>query len=177
MNLASRSKLSKVTIACVFCLSSIFANPSAAYSQEKPIFYMFAKPGCYAAYSKPNQTIPLYSIKKIYPVSCFSPHHFEVFWAGQFTAKEEKVGAGRLQVVTSCMQKSKEFVFYGRNANFYNYSADEQQLIGNWNADTGVESQRFPYRSVCYASVSTKSWLFIKEINFPIIKGFEKYDN
>ena len=174
MNLASRSKLSKVTIACVFCLSSIFANPSAAYSQEKPIFYMFAKPGCYAAYSKPNQTIPLYSIKKIYPVSCFSPHHFEVFWAGQFTIK---VGAGTRQSINSCSQKSKEFVFYGRNANFYNYSADEQRFIGNWEADPGVESQRFPNRTVCYTSVSTKSFLFIKEINFPIIKGYEKYDN
>ena len=177
MNLASRSKLSKVTIACVFCLSSIFANPSAAYSQEKPIFYMFAKPGCYAAYSKSIQTIPLYSIKKIYPVSCFAPHHFEVFWAGQFSTKIGKVGADGRAVVSSCSQKSKEYGFWGRNANFYNYTPDEMQVIGNWTSDYGVESQRFPNRSICYAVVSTESMLFIKEIDYPIVKGHEKYDN
>jgi hypothetical protein len=44
-------------------------------------------------------------------------------------------------------------------------------------ADMAVESQRFPNRSICYAGVTDRSWLYIKEINSPIIKGHEKYDN
>ncbi len=148
-----------------------------SYAQEKPIFYMFAKPGCYSAYSQSNPRIPMYSIKKIYPVSCSAPHHFEVFWAGQIKTIDGRVGAGGREVVNNCLEKSKQLVFYSRDSKQYNWHIGEEQFIGNWMADMGVESQRFPNRSICYAGVTDKSWLYIKEINSPIIKGHEKYDN
>lgn len=159
-------------------LSFTLLNSSAnAYVDKKPIFYLWAKPGCYSANLKSCPTIPMYSIKKIYPVSCFSPHHFEVFYAGQFTTKDGRVGAGGREVVTDCLKKSKKLGFYARSSNSYNWSKDEEELIGNWMADIGAESQRFPNRSICYAGVTTKSWLYIKEVNTPIIKGYERYDN
>ena len=119
----------------------------------------------------------MYSVKKIYPVSCFAPHHFEVFYAGQFTTKDGRVGAGGREVVADCLQKSKALGFYMRSSKSYNWSKDEQALIGNWMADIGAESQRFPNRSICYTSITTKSWLYIKEVNFPIIRGYETYDS
>lgn len=154
-----------------------YVNWAYAYSQEKPIFYMFAKPGCYSAYTNTNPKIPMYSIKKIYPVSCLAPHHFEVFWAGQIKTIDGRVGAGGKEVVNNCLKKSKHLDFYARNSKLYNWSAGEEQFIGNWMADMGVESQRFPNRSICYAGVTDRSWLFIKEINSPIIKGYERYVN
>lgn len=138
---------------------------------------MFAKPGCYAGYSKSQPLIPMYSIKKIYPVSCFAPHHFEVFWAGQIKTLDGKVVADGREVINNCLDKSKKLGFYTRNSNSYNWSTNEEQFIGNWMADMGVESQRFPKRSICYAGVTTKSWFFMKEIDFPIIRGHEKYAN
>ena len=86
-----------------------------------------------------------------------------------------KVGAGGREVVTDCLNKSKSLGFYSRPANAYNWSKYEEVLIGNWMADIGAESQRFPNRSICYTSVTTKSWLYIKEVNLPIIRGYEKY--
>ena len=150
---------------------------ASAYSEKKPIFYLWAKPGCYSTNLKSSPTVPMYSVKKIYPVSCLAPHHFEVFYAGQFTTKDGRVGAGGREVVADCLQKSKALGFYTRSAKSYNWSKDEEALIGNWMADIGAESQRFPNRSICYTSITTKSWLYIKEVNSPIIRGYEKYDN
>jgi hypothetical protein len=156
----------------------IFSGQHAsAYLENKPIFYMWAKPGCYSATLKSSPTIPLQSLKKLYPVSCLSPHHFEVFYAGQFKTKDGRIGAGGKEVVSACLAKSKEFAFNQRNSSSYNWSQDEEDLIGNWMADMGVEAQRFPNRNICYVSVTTKSWLYIKELNLPRIRGFEKYDN
>jgi hypothetical protein len=156
----------------------IFSGQHAsAYLENKPIFYMWAKPGCYSATLKSSPTIPLQSLKKLYPVSCLSPHHFEVFYAGQFKTKDGRIGAGGKEVVSACLAKSKEFAFNQRNSSSYNWSQDEEDLIGNWMADMGVEAQRFPNRNICYVSVTTKSWFYIKELNLPIIRGFEKYDN
>ncbi len=150
---------------------------TSAYVDKKPVFYLWAKPGCYSANLKSSLTIPMYSVKKIYPVSCLAPHHFEVFYAGQFTTKDGRAGAGGREVVADCLQKSKALGFYIRSAKSYNWSKDEEALIGNWMADIGAESQRFPNRSICYTSITTKSWLYIKEVNSPIIRGYEKYDN
>lgn len=119
----------------------------------------------------------MYSIKKIYPVSCFAPHHFEVFWSGQIKTIDGKVGAGGREAVNNCLNKSKRLGFYVRDPNQYNWSGDEELFIGNWMADMGVEAQRFPNRSICYAGVTNRSWLYIKEINSPITRGHEKYDN
>lgn len=166
----------KLFIFLLQALIGLQVSSAAAYIEKKPIFYLWAKPGCYSANLKNSLTIPMYSVKKIYPVSCFSPHHFEVFYAGQFTTKDGKTGAGGREVVADCLTKAKTLGFYQRSANSYNWSKDEEELIGNWMADIGAESQRFPNRSICYTSVTTKSWLYIKEVNSPIIKGFEKYD-
>jgi hypothetical protein len=155
----------------------ILVNHANAYIENKPIFYMWASPGCYSATLKLSPTIPLYSIKKIYPVSCLSPHHFEVFYAGQLMGSDGKAMVSGSEIVKNCLKKSKEFQFYQRNINSYNWSNNEEYLIGNWKADNGAESQRFPNRNICYASLSTKSFLYIKEINFPMIRGYEKYDN
>ena len=174
----SRVNLTMKLFILVLVLHFAFPVSSAtAYVDKKPIFYLWAKPGCYSANLKSSPTIPMYSVKKIYPVSCFSPHHFEVFYAGQFTTKDGKAGAGGQEVVTDCLNKSKSLGFYSRPANAYNWSKYEEVLIGNWMADIGAESQRFPNRSICYTSVTTKSWLYIKEVNLPIIRGYEKYDN
>jgi len=167
----------KLLVGIVVFNITLPVTSASAYLDKKPVFYLWAKPGCYSANLKSSPTIPMYSVKKIYPVSCLSPHHFEVFYAGQFKTKDGKVGAGGREVVTDCLQKSKSLGFYARSANSYNWSKDEEELIGNWMADVGAESQRFPNRSICYASVTTKSWLYIKEVNSPIIRGFEKYDN
>lgn len=82
-----------------------------AYLDKKPIFYLWAKPGCYSANLKSSPTIPMYSIKKIYPVSCFAPHHFEVFYAGQFTTKDGRVGAGGREVVSDCLKNPRNLGF------------------------------------------------------------------
>lgn len=156
-------------------LTTIQATPVLA--KTKPIFYMYAEPGCYSSNLRSNPTIPMYSIKKLYPVSCFEPHHFEVFWVGQIKPKKESKGIGGKEAVNECLQKSKELGYYKRNANFYNWSAGEELLIGNWMADIGTESQRFPNKTICYTSLTTKSWIYIKEVNYPLIRGFEKYES
>ena len=170
-------KISILTV--MFIVTSLLIAPyqASAYRENKPIFYMWAKPGCYSATLKSSPTIPLYSIRKIYPVSCFSPHHFEVFYAGQLMGANGKFADGMQEIVKACLKKSTDFQFYKRISSSYNWSKDEEDLIGNWQADNGAESQRFPNRTICFTSVSTKSWLYIKEINFPLIRGYEKYDN
>ena len=170
-------KISILTVMFIVTSSLIAPHQASAYIQNKPIFYMWAKPGCYSATLKSSPTIPLYSIRKIYPVSCFSPHHFEVFYAGQLIGSNGKFAAGTQEIVKACLKKSTDFQFYKRISNSYNWSKDEEGLIGNWQADNGAESQRFPNRTICFTSISTKSWLYIKEINFPLIVGYEKYDN
>ena len=177
MNLIISRKFINLLLVISLIIPIQYVDRTYAYSQEKPIFYMFAKPGCYSGYSQSNPSFPMYSIKKIYPVSCFAPHHFEVFWAGQIRTIDGRVGAGGREVVNNCLDKSKRLGFYARNSKLYNWSVGEEQFIGNWMADMGVESQRFPNRSICYAGVTDRSWLYIKEINSPIIKGHEKYDN
>jgi hypothetical protein len=172
MNLNTRLLVGILVINITLPVSS-----TSAYVDKKPVFYLWAKPGCYSANLKSSPTIPMYSVKKIYPVSCLAPHHFEVFYAGQFTTKDGRVGAGGREVVADCLQKSKTLGFYIRSDKSYNWSKDEEALIGNWMADIGAESKRFPNRSICYTSITTKSWLYIKEVNSPVIRGYEKYDN
>ena len=170
-------KISILTVMVIAFELSISPYQASAYLENKPIFYMWAKPGCYSATLKSSPTIPLYSVKKIYPVSCLSPHHFEVFYAGQLLGANGKLAAGGREIVKECLKKSTDFQFYKRVSSSYNWSKDDEELIGNWKADNGAESQRFPNRIICYTSVTTKSWLYIKEINSPLIRGFEKYDN
>ena len=169
-NLVSRFLAFTLILSCMI----ILPHQVNAITNQKAVFYLFAKPGCYSATNGSSATISMISIKKIYRVPCETPHHFEVFWSGQILTADKNPTPDGKSVIKDCQRYASKVQSNKRNASMYNWSNDEEIFIGNWMADIGPEAKRFPNRVICYQGVTTKAWTFIKEINTPISKGFEK---
>lgn len=163
----------------VALISLIFGlvYPTQTMADDKAVFYLFAKPGCYSATRGTSPTISMISIKKIYRVSCVTPHHFEVYWSGQILTPDQNPTPDGKSVIKDCQRFASKVPMNKRTNAMYNWSKDEEIFIGNWMADIGPEAKRFPNRVICYQGVTTKAWTYIKEINSPISKGFDKYEN
>ena len=163
-----------------FILISVFvglsASQNSAVGLEKPprsILYIAAEPGCYSATYVSTKTIPFVAPKKLYPVSCFSKHHYEVFWAGQMNTRPGNPIPESKESANLCVEKGKSLKFNARNSNDYNFSANETSGTGNWLADRGPEAKRYPKRVVCYMGVSNNEFRLFKEIDKPLILGLK----
>lgn len=142
--------------------------------RPKAIFYLNATEGCYSRSLISVSQIPYSNIKKLYRVSCMKPHHFEVFYVGSVPNNNNN-DTGRYSLKI-CGEKFQKLRFNSRPPSAYNWSDFENFAYGNWTADTGPEKIRFEERVVCYASLGMKDQTFYKEVNLPMIKGFEKYE-
>ena len=111
--------------------------------------------------------------KKLFPVSCFEKHHFEVFWSGQVATQPGNPIPASKPASNFCVEKSKELVILGRGSNSYNFGLLETTGTGNWLADKGPEAKRYPKRLVCYMGLSTNEFRYFKEMSQPLIKGLK----
>ena len=147
-------------------------NPAKAVSERpRAILYIAAEPGCYSATYISSKTVPMKAPKKLYPVSCFSKHHFEVFWSGQVETQPGNPIPTSRSSANFCVEKSKTQTVLGRGPNSYNFGIDETTGTGNWLADRGPEAKRYPKRLVCYIGLSTKEFRYFKEMSQPLLKG------
>ena len=172
------SKIKFAFVSAVSIALLISASPPS-YSEDitnrvHAQFYLDAKSGCYSASYISVLRIPMRAIHKIYPVSCFQPHHYEVYWAGQFPFTEKNLMDQGKQAVNMCSKKSTNPIYF-RSPGSYNYTLDEQVFIGNWMADLGPEYKRYKNKIVCYVVLGTKSTRYIKEVDRPLIAGIETY--
>jgi hypothetical protein len=161
-----------ILVTCFFC----FIQISFAWSIEKrpeAILYIAAERGCYSATYISSKTVPMKAPKKLFPVSCFEKHHFEVFWSGQVATQPGNPIPASKPASNFCVEKSKELVILGRGSNSYNFGLLETTGTGNWLADKGPEAKRYPKRLVCYMGLSTNEFRYFKEMSQPLIKGLK----
>lgn len=170
---STRTKLSLLGVLGCFSLLTLCAIPSSFGIDQRPksILYIAAEPGCYSATFISSKSVPMKAPKKLYPVSCYSNHHFEVFWSGQIATRPGNPIPQSKESANICVAKSKELKYYGRNANSYNFGPNETTGTGNWLPDKGPEAKRYPKRVVCYMGLSTNDFRFFKEMSEPMIKG------
>lgn len=157
----------------------IFSTLSSARAEDisqraHAIFYLDAQTGCYSASYISVPRIPMRAIHKIYPVSCFKPHHYEVYWSGDIPFRKKNLMDQGKYVIAECAKKSTNPQYF-RDTRSYNYSRDEQVFVGNWMADLGPEYRRYKNRIICYVVLGTQSTRYIKEVNTPLIAGIEDY--
>jgi hypothetical protein len=172
---------SRIVLVTVISLGFLSLTPTSSRSEDitnrvHAQFYLDTQTGCYSASYISVRRVPMKAIHKLYPVSCFQPHHYEVYWAGQFPFKEKNLMAQGRRAVEMCSKKSTNPIYF-RSPNSYNYSPDEQVFIGNWMADLGPEYKRYKNKIVCYVVLGTKSTRYIKEVDKPLIAGIETYVN
>lgn len=154
----------------------IFIQISFAWSIEKrpeAILYIAAERGCYSATYISSKTVPMTAPKKLFPVSCFEKHHYEVFWSGQVETQPGNPIPSSKPASNFCVEKSKKLVILARGSNSYNFGLLETTGTGNWLADKGPEAKRYPKRLVCYMGLSTNEFRYFKEMSQPLIKGLK----
>jgi hypothetical protein len=154
----------------------LMSNTSVAIGLEtrpQAILYIAAEPGCYSATYVTSTTVPMKAPKKLYPVSCYSKHHFEVFWAGQVETQPGNPIPTSKTSAKFCVEKGDKLTVLGRGPTSYNYGLYETTGTGNWLADKGPEAKRYPKRLVCYIGLSTNEFRYFKEISQPLIKGLQ----
>jgi hypothetical protein len=169
----------RIAIVSVISMGILAVSPNSSHAEDitnrvHAQFYLDAQTGCYSASYISVPRIPMKAIHKLYPVSCFQRHHYEVYWAGQFPFKGKNLMAQGRQAVEMCSKKSTSPIYF-RSPNSYNYASDEQVFIGNWMADLGPEYKRYKNKIVCYLVLGTKSTRYIKEVDKPLIAGIETY--
>ncbi len=165
-----RRIFSTISIVLIFFMNISVQNVNAQVRPEG-ILYIAAETGCYSATYKSQLSVPMTAPKKIYPVSCSTKHHFEVFWSGQIATRLGNPIPSGKESLNFCAEKQKELRFNGRSETSYNFGPDERAGIGNWLPDRGPEAKRFPKRVVCYMGLSTIQFTFFKQIAEPLIKG------
>jgi hypothetical protein len=162
-------------------------NKSLALNSSAPVFflisnkstmslcqgsrYIAAEPGCYSATYISSKTVPMKAPKKLFPVSCSSKHHFEVYWSGQVATQPGNPIPTSRSSANFCLEKSKYQTVLGRGPNSYNFGLNETTGTGNWLADRGPEAKRYPKRLVCYMGLSTNEFRYFKEMSQPLLKG------
>jgi hypothetical protein len=134
---------------------------------------MAAVPGCYSVTFISSKTVPTKPPKRIYRVSCFEKHHFEVFWAGKVSPSMGSPIPSPKRSLEHCLEQSKKFTSYSRSGNSYNFGPNETIGTGNWLSDKGPEAKRFPNRLVCYFALSNSDFRIFKEVDRPLVKGLE----
>lgn len=149
--------------------------PAGFGLEQRPraVLYIAAEPGCYSATYVTARTIPVKAPKKLYQVSCFEKHHYEVYWAGKMKTQPGNPIPGSKASLNHCLEKGKSLVILGRGPSSYNFSSDETTGTGNWLADKGPEAKRYPKRVVCYIGLSTRDFRYFKEMSQPLIKGLK----
>ena len=154
-----------ITISCQ-------ASPALGLeNRPRSVLYISADPGCYSATFVSSSTVPTSPPKKLYPVSCFEKHHYEVFWSGQITTQPGNPIPERTASLNFCSERSKKVKVLGRNSSSYNYGPNETTGTGFWLPDKGPEAKRYPKRLVCYVGLSTNDFQYFKEISQPLLKG------
>ncbi len=156
-------------IAFLALFSMNFAQ--AVTERPKAILYIAAEPGCYSATFVSSKTVPMKAPKKLYPVSCYSKHHFEVYWAGKVATQPGNPIPTSRSSANFCLEKGKLQTVLGRGLQSYNFGPNETTGTGNWLADRGPEAKRYPKRLVCYIGLSTTEFRYFKEMSQPLLKG------
>ena len=161
-----------VTAIAVFI--TLFSSAASAV-EERPraILYIAAEPGCYSATYISAPTIPMKAPKKLYPVSCFEKHHYEVYWSGRIKTQPGNPIPASKASLNHCLDKGKELAILGRGPNSYNFGPNETTGTGNWLADKGPEAKRFPKRVVCYIGLTTTEFRYFKEMSQPLLKELQ----
>lgn len=155
---------------------ALLSQSSSSWGIEKrpeAILYIAAEPGCYSATYISSKSIPMKAPKKLYPVSCFEKHHYEVFWSGQVATQRGNPIPASKASANFCVEKSKDLVILGRGPSSYNFGPQETTGTGNWLADKGPEAKRYPKRLVCYMGLSTNEFRYFKEMSEPLLKGLQ----
>lgn len=147
------------------------SSASGVEDRPRALLYISVNPGCYSATFVTSSTIPFNAPKKLYPVSCFEKHHFEVYWSGQIATQPGNPIPASKASSNFCRKKSEKLTILSRGSNSYNYGPNETTGVGNWLPDKGPEAKRYPKRVVCYMGLSTKEFRYFKEISQPLIKG------
>lgn len=166
----------RLLIAClisVICTVVPVQSIDAAELTKPPvaILYIAAEPGCYSATYISAKSIPKKSPKKLYKVSCYQKHHYEVFWAGKVKTNPGNPIPPSKASAEWCVSKSKSLVILPRGSSAYNSGPNETTGTGNWLPDKGPEAKLYPKRVVCYLALSTNEFRFFKEMSQPLIKG------
>lgn len=170
-------------VIAIVTLSSVNAK-AVAQTEQRPsaIFYLNATKGCYSKSYISVKTIPYFDTKKLYRVSCSSFHHFEVFATGitspdsRDATTSKKKGSKESTGFSSCLDGYNKLTFNKRTSSDYNWGIGDEILVGDWNADSGPEESRFGKKFICYIALGVKTRNFFKEIDRPLIKGYEKYE-
>jgi hypothetical protein len=158
-------------LAGAITISSQVFPASSLEDRPRSVLYISADPGCYSATFASSSTVPIRTPKKLYPVSCFEKHHFEVFWSGQTATQPGNPIPESTASLKFCSDRSKKVKVLGRNSNSYNYGPNEMTGTGIWLPDKGPEAKRYPKRLVCYVGLSTNEFRYFKEISQPLLKG------
>lgn len=157
------------------------ANAEVIPKRPAATFYLDVTPGCYSLSYISSLRVPFKDVKKVYRVSCFERHHYEVFYVGNVNALNNqqlaelgiKPGSKSLDYCSALFSRLK---MNARSRSSYSWTADESFSIGNWIADRGPEYARYQDRFACYLGLGVKNQIFFKEVIEPLTKGFEKYD-
>lgn len=166
-----RSLISVAVTATV--MVALTPQAGGAEYRPQPILYIAAERGCYSLTLYSKKKVSLEVPKRIFPVSCYSKHHYEVYWAGQMNTRPGNPIPESKESLAHCSEKFENVQGYRRDSRFYNYGPNESTVVGNWLPDKGPEAKRYPKRVVCMYGLSTIEYGYLKEISEPLIKGLE----
>ncbi len=157
-----KRSLIRATLAVV--LAAGVASPTtiavASEYRPQPILYIAAEPGCYSLTLYSKKKVSLEAPKRIFRVSCYSKHHYEIYWAGRMNTRPGNPIPESKESLSLCTSMSETLQVYRRDSRLYNFGPNEATVIGNWLPDKGPEAKRYPRRRGDSQAIATGPGIF-----------------
>ena len=119
----------------------------------KSVFYLNLTKGCYSG--TPTATRPLLwsspTYKTLYPKSCFTSHHYEVFYTSKLTSNLSNNDAAQKEANNKCDLAASSYLMGS------NYS--DILSVGWFFPDAGAEEKKYGKKLICFFRfVYDESW-------------------
>ena len=107
-------------------------------------FYLDLKVGCYSANKNPTKPAKwsATNYKTLYPASCRSPHHYEVFKVGKIKAKDLASDGAKEEASGICTDAARKLIGTGDVADNLSFAY--------FYPDKGAEEKKYGKKTICF---------------------------